>query len=208
MILMKKMGIFITFLLCYICFIDNAYASCLREDIARVKELAKNITANYEFVGERDFDDVDQTYSLSFDFAGLDDEIYLQEVNYKTSNFYTSGEGVFVEAGKYSFDVYYMGCEGTKLRNIELELKDFNKYSLKEECNGLQDTVDICGEWYQGSITDEYFDSYMKKNHPKKFKFDIDFIVEHKWYVISGFGIIAILGIVIMMRGIKKNRLD
>lgn len=208
MILMKKICLFITFLLCYICFIDNAYASCLREDIDRVKELAKNITPNYEFVGEREFGDVDQTYSLSFDFAGLDDEIYLQEVNHKTSNFYTSGEGAFVESGKYSFDVYYMGCEDVKLRTIDLELKEFNKYSLKKECEGLGDTVDICGEWYQGSITDEYFNSYMKKNYPIKFKFDINFIVKYKWYVISGFGVLAILGIIFMIRGFKRNRLD
>ncbi len=208
MILMKKIGLFISFLLCYMCFMDSVYASCTNEDIARVKELAKNITPNYEFVGNKDFDEVTQVYDLSFDFVGLDGEIYLTEVNHKIADFYNSSEGVSVDAGKYKFDVYYLGCEGIKLRTMDIELKEFNHYSSRSECEGLKDTVDICGEWYQGNITDEYFDSFMKKNNPKKFKFDINFIVEYKWYVISGFGVIAILGIVIMIRGIKRNRLD
>lgn len=208
MILMKKMYLFITFLLCYICFMDNAYASCLREDIDRVKELAKNITVDYEFSGDKSLGDIMQTYSLSFDFAGLDDEVYLTEVNHRVGDYFNSQDIYLVEFGKYTFDVYYNGCEGTKIRTIDFELKKFNTYSAREECEGLQNAVDICGEWYQGSITDEYFDSYMKKNHSKKFKFDINFIVEYKWYVIAGFGIIAILGIIVMIRGIKRNRLD
>ena len=85
---------------------DNAYASCTNEDIGRVKELAKNITANYEFVGERDFDDIDQIYSLSFDFAGLDDEVYIKETNHKIGDFFSSEDVTFVDAGIYSFDIY------------------------------------------------------------------------------------------------------
>ena len=205
---MKKIWLFISFLLCYMCFINNAYASCTNEDIARVKELAKNITPNYEFVGNKDFDEVTQVYDLHFDFAGLDGEVYLTEVNHKIADFYSSSEGVSVDADKYTFNVYYLGCEGVKVRTIDIELKEFNPYSTRKECNGLRDSVNICGEWYQGSITDEYFNSYMKKNYPIKFKFDINFIAKYKWYVIAGFCVIAVLGIFVMIRGIRKNRLD
>ena len=194
--------------MCYICSINTVYADCLNEDVGRVTELAKNITVNYAFIGGRDYDDILQIYSLSFDFGELDGEVYVKETHHKISDFFKSNEGLSVEAGKYSFDVYYKGCENTKLRHIDLELPLFNKYSLREECNGLQDKVDICREWYQGSITEDYFDEYMKKNDSSGFVFDINFIYKYKWFVISGFGVLAIIGVIFMIRGFRKNRLD
>ena len=208
MILMKKMYLFITFLLCYICFIDNVYASCTNEDIGRVKELAKNITVDYEFVGIKKYGDASQFYSVSFDFGELENEVFAQDVNDKEMKFDLSNVGAYLYAGKHTFNIYYSKCAKVKLRTIEVDLKKYNEYASRDECKGLQDTVDICGEWYQGNISEDYFVNYMKKNHSKKIKFDINFIVEHKWYVIAGFGVIAIIGIIFMVRGFKKNRLD
>ena len=188
--------------------IDSVYAECTNEDIGKVKELAKNISVDYEFVGDKDFDFVTQTYSLSFNFGELEGEVYAQNSSRKSMNFYSSDEGLLVEAGNYNFDIYYNGCEGVKVHNINVSLKEFNKYSSREECNSLKGKVDVCDEWFQGDITEDYFMSQIKKYNDNEGLSFNSFIVKYYFWIV-GIGILLIILIIfLVIKNIRDNRLD
>ncbi len=188
--------------------INNVYALCSNEDIGRVKELAKNISVDYEFVGEKDFDFASQTYSLSFDFHELEGEVYVQNSNRKNMIFNSSDEGFLVDAGDYNFDIYYNGCEGVKLRTISVSLKEYNKYASRKECNSLKGKVDVCDEWFQGDVTEDYFMSQIKNYNNKEGLSFNSFIVRYYFWIL-GIGVVLIILIIFfVIRSIKKNRLD
>ena len=83
-----------------------------------------------EHIKVTDFGDGAQFYDLSFDFGELNGKVYAHEINYRTADFFETNEGLIVESGKYTFDIYYRGCEGVKVNTITVELKKFNEYSF------------------------------------------------------------------------------
>ena len=188
---------------------NSVYAKCTNEDIGRVKELAKNINVNYEFVGNKDFDMVTQTYSLSFNFHELEGEVYAKNTNNRNMIFFNSSNSFLVSAGTYNFDIYYNGCEGVKVGSISVVLKNFNRYSLREECNSLTEKIDVCDEWFQGDITEDYFMSQVKKYNNNKIGYSFNSFIVKYYFWILGVGLLLILLIIfLVIRNIRKSRLD
>ena len=48
----------------------------------------------------------------------------------------------------------------------------------------------------------------MKKSKKSDFTFNLNVISKYKWYIISGFGVLGIIGVIVMIRGIKKSKLE
>lgn len=205
---MKKIIILFTMVFIFNINPSLVHAKCTNEDIIKVTELSKNIQANYEFMGQKDFDDVMQLYSLSFDFGELEDEVYIETVNNKKLTFYNSSDGYIVDAGTYGFDVYYNGCEGVRVNHFSLELKKFNRYSSRDECKNLKGKLDVCDEWYQGDISENVFIKKVSDYNGSSNVLNKYNMKKYRYFIIGGIVIVGLLIIVFIISRIKKNRLD
>ncbi len=205
---MRKIIILFSMIILFNINVCNVYAKCINEDIIKVTELSKNIQVNYEFVGEKSYDGINQSYAVSFNFGDLENEVYAKEVNEKNLVFYKSNDGKIIDAGSYNFDIYYNGCEGIKVNTINVDLKKYNKYSLRDECNGLQGKLDVCDEWYQGNVTENIFMNVINDYQSKNFVINENTIQKNIYWIIGGLGCFVVLLIIILVIRAKRNRLD
>lgn len=188
--------------------ISNVKASeCDRNDVNSLKELAKTVTYNYNYVGEP----VDyQLYNISFD--NIEGNFYIKD---KDDNIVNKNlQVISTESGNRSFRVYSTKCN-VIVRTISVDLPKFNERYLSDECNGLEDVLDVCGEWYQGTLSDDNFINVINKyyeDNPEESNNLIDNVVSFatKHYYLIGVGtlILIIAIILLIIRHRKRSRLD
>ena len=180
---------------------------CDQEDMARVKELSKNITVDYEYVGDLEFKTGLQQYAVWFDFGDLDGSVVATSV-YKNYTLYYSGERFMLDSGKYTFNIYYTSCANTKVGAVSVNLRKFNEYSLRDECSGLEDELSVCDSWNQDTITESIFMDAIK-TYQNNNNIDVtSFISRYYIYFIIGGILIVCVIILLVIRNIKRNRLD
>ena len=145
---------------------------CDTADIQRLKEMAKNVYVDYEYIelGQSEISDVNEdteegtilgvidTYYVYI--SNLSNELY---ISVDGTNYYYDSvqDGILTivhNSGLVEISVYSVNCFGEKLYSFTLNLPKFNKYSLTVECDQLKDlNLDICDKWYQGSLDDATF---------------------------------------------------
>ena len=99
------------------------------------------------------------------------------------------------------------------MRTIKLNLPKYNVYSLRKECEGInEEDLEICGKWYQGELNDEIFNKKIKENQEEQKKIQeeennktifekaIEIILDYYIYIISTIMIIVTITLVITVK--------
>lgn len=185
---------------------------CDEADITRIKEMSKNITANYQYLGDINADGNYQLYEVNFNFAGLDGDVYIKYL-YDDKKLYNSSDKLYVDSGKRDFIIYSSKCADAKVGYITVNLPKFNIYSLTDGCLSSEGNLEICDKWYQGNLSlskyneiiDEYYDNLDKEFNDNKL---LDFILENYLYIILFFSISILMVIFLIVRKRKRSILD
>lgn len=202
------------FLWC-ICFIGVMFLNinmidaemCDAADFQKMKELSKMISANYHYVGDIYYSGNYQFYEISFDFNGLDDQVFISE--YKSENKVSNGgEKLYVESGKKTFYVYYTNCMGRKLHSFQVDLPKFNMYSITEACNSYAKELDVCDKWYQGNLSTDRFNEIVAEYYDLKVEAEKSFIEKNFVFIVVGVGITIFILLVFIIIRVRRNRLD
>lgn len=187
----------------------NPYAEvCDENEIAMAKALANNVTVDYHYIGNIEDKSFLQYYSITLHTNDLGDNVYASHLSYSNFNLYNNHTTDIV-SGKHTFYLYYSKCSDTKIGKITVDLKRFNEYSLKEECKGLENTLDVCDSWNQSQFTDDYFEKVMNEYHKKDVNVFVEFLQKYYLYIGIVSVIVIIFIIVLAIRHhIKTSRLD
>lgn len=200
----------LVFLIVFIFNIDIVKAEmCDSVDIARAKELAKNVSYDYKYIGD---DEDYQLYEVSF--TGLSgNNFYIMNEEEKVA---LDGDKIKLDSGIKYLDIYYEPCDDMRIKSIKIELPKFNEYSLSEYCDSSDfKNFEYCDEWYSGKVNNKIFDAAVKEYEKKieeESKSDSDKIIETLWenkYLVGGIVVflVAIIAIVVI-RSKAKNTLD
>ncbi len=205
----KLLIIFFSFLF-YIPAVHADITICTSEYIEKLKVLSSNITSNYNFVGNIKFDGDYQWYEATFDFNGLEGDVYISNLYSHEEKAYTSEDKIYVSSGKGQLGVYVSQCGDYQVNTIDYDLPKFNTYSLKYDCTILGDSeLDVCNPWYQANINESTFknaiDEYYEGLETNRTL--LDYINEYKFYIISVIVIIVIAIVIILFRR-KRYILD
>lgn len=163
---MKRFVNLFILIFAFFVFASNVSADvCDNEYIARLKELAKQIDINYEYI-DHSYDiknGADDTFSVNSYFISLNlisDELYI--TNDLREYYYDKLNGGVVEfivnSGRLDLEFRSSRCGGYKIDTFSINLPKFNDYSYKSECNNLKEyNLDVCNPWYQGTVNDKIF---------------------------------------------------
>lgn len=185
---------------------------CDAADVQRLKELSKNIVVDYQYLGDVNYDGNYQLYEVSFNFSGLDGDVYIREVS-SEKRINGENEKVYVDSGTRYFNIYSSHCADIKINSITVELPKFNEYSLTDDCQNQASNLEICDEWYQGKINtstynkiiDEYYEELEEEQNSNDI---LELLKEYYLFVIIGVIVFIILIILFVIRYRKRNRLD
>ena len=189
--------------------INNVYALCSNEDIGRVKELAKNITYDVEYRGDLENGTNLQEYTIQFNFYDLENEVFADFYNQHIS-IYQSNEPYLFFSGLHRIFIRYSSCSNAIVRTMNIDLKKVNEYSVRKECSELKDVLDVCDPWNQDSITESDFLKKINEYNEEKTVHGNIISFFYKYYLYFIIGILVFVSFIIMLiiRNIKKNRLD
>lgn len=168
----KKYLILIMSLVSYFAFASSVDAElCDREHISQLKELANQVEVSYEYI---DYSDeilsgsegeyLINTYLITVNI--ISDELYIihdnREYYYNQDN---GGVVTFaVDSGFVNLSIHSNFCGGYKLKSETINLPKFNIYSYRSECKELEEyDLKVCDPWYQGTITDERFNTIVQE---------------------------------------------
>ena len=189
---------------------------CDNEDVARLKELASHVYADYEYIDSDSGDEsegdikVFDTYSVSV--FGLTQELYVL-INNEKYYFDSVEAGVLdlvFPSGTIDFSVYSTRCDGVEFHNFSVTLPKFNTYSLREECKQLKDLdLEVCDEWYQGSLNDITFnaivDKYLSEEENKS---SISEFFQNYYLFMIGVILLVVIIIIAFFRHRKRSVLE
>lgn len=196
-------------------FMSNVNAEeCTEAQIKELKQKAESIVVDTEFYEE----DIEyQNYTSNYlIIQGIPEGFYLQSDNSRYLYEYKDNINGKVEDiitnDVETLEVYSNACPNKILRKITLSLKKYNPYSKYKECEGISgDELDICGKYYEKTLSDEEFYEKIKEykennkiSTPQELnnKNKIKYIT----IVLSVIVIISIIIILLIKR--KKNILD
>lgn len=181
----------------------DVYADvCDTADVQRLKEMAKNVDVDYEYINDGD---TDNAYYISF--IGLTDELTIivdgKEYTYDDVN---NSNGSFVfNSGTHQFEIYSVHCPDILLDTMNIQLPRFNVYSRTSECKQLKKyNLKVCDEWYQAELNDSSFfnvvNQYLEKEESSSF-FDtiVSFLKKYYLFFIGGLFLIIfiVIGIIV-----------
>lgn len=118
-----------------------------------------------------------------------------------------------VKSGVINFNFYYDKCD-TYITTRKINIPVFNEYSLREECNGIED-LDVCKSDYEYPLNESTFLKKIKdynkdnsnkvddKNSDSVFNKVIDFLSNYYLYIVGG---IVVVSLVIIYIFVKKKR--
>ena len=167
-----KSKILLLLIISFFAFSSNVSAGiCDREHIKQLKELAKQVEVSYEYLdysdeisGEEDGEFFVNAYLITVNL--LSDDLYVIHDGYEYYSNSDSGSTVsfVVNSGHVMLSIYSNTCGGYKLRSENIDLPKFNTYSYRSECKELEEyNLNVCDPWYQGTITDDIFNSKVNK---------------------------------------------
>ena len=174
---------------------------CDAEDIGRVKAITNNLVPKYDYIG---YEGNWQLYVLNFDFGEYTNRLSFAESNRQDVS--PVFNDLSIKSGKRSIDIFYNACANYKVATINVDIPYFNEYSVKSECDGLEDILDICNPNYEGKITSKSFNEEISKyeeEHNNK-EFDLfEFVKKYYFYFI---GVCIALIIIIVYLVIYHNK--
>lgn len=191
----------------------NADDICSDEELAREKEIANNISYNYEFIGNKDVMVSYQTYNVSF--TGITDDVYITD---DSNSFYAQSDSdvIQIQSGKRNIGIISKNCSIGRLRTMQIDLPKFNEYSEEKVCSKEEyKKLDYCNPWYQGDIDDDVFEKTISNrkleidNSNKSFFTKVyDYFSSHLYYTVGGIIVIIIVLVIIVVRNNRKNILE
>ena len=152
---------------------------CDIEDVMRLETIASNISLNSEHVLTTNNEGTFSSYKV--DIIGISEDIYIvDELNMK--HYYEDCEdGVISLATNYGVKKYEIRsryCADLLLDTKSITLKEFNYYSLSDECQEEQfKELEVCDEWYQGNISYSDFQSIIDEARIEEKKLDKRIII-------------------------------
>lgn len=225
---MKRYMYLIIFTVLFLTCNYKVKAECSDAELNRLRAQAAQVKITYEY--RSDLSQDGDVFDLIV--TGLTDEIYIHE-NKSGSlvigmSYVSDGIGrvkaYFATSGTYAFLVYsYNPSCMDKLRTVTVTVPKYNKYADREECNGIDTTKFIlCDKWYQGNITEDYFQARLakyKKGNPTiedpvdvEDKIDektfLDTIKDYYVYIIAGTILVIGLATYMIITKRKKGALD
>lgn len=158
---MRKIFIFVLLLLIPVTKIEGA---CSYSDIARLKKIAANVNASYEYVEKNS----QVTFQITLN--NLNSELYFIDLsnNLKydftkeeiTLKNYNSGQTI-----RYSFYASDRECSDEPLYTLRVTLPKYNEYYTDEICKGIEN-YSLCQKWSSHNLT--YTKFLEKVNEYKK----------------------------------------
>lgn len=206
-----KYLVFTLFLFVFLCF-DVSAATCDSNDIARLKEIAKNVTVTYEY--DRESSDLGSFGLYLVTVSGLTEEIYgiVDLGSEQKGFFYTDDNSGVVEKhftnGSNKLNIYSTDCQEV-IRTIKVELPYYNDFSTYEQCDGISgDELYVCNEFLDKQISYSTFENEIKK-YKNNLKEEVKKTnVYSKWFLVIGIVVVLVVLICIGVRKIKNNKLD
>lgn len=205
---------------------------CKEEDVANLKVLADNISVHYEYL-DADNESLDwgntipYGYNYAITVSGLSDGMYFtsigdvsHEFHYSnTSNgsvtYYVQDEGTGLDIRFYPDNCY----SSYTIKNVKIDLPIFNEYYYTAECDEIRDkkiNLDVCQKTIPKDLIKDSDDFYNSVN--KYLKVDIgddgsifyriQYWLSNPLIIIGGIAVIVAIVIIIVVRYIKRSRLD
>lgn len=197
---------------------------CDREHINQLKELAKQIEVDYEYIDESDSGKEEYAiniYQISLNLLSNDLYLVHNENNYYYDQFENGNVNFNVNSGKQELVIYSTLCPNIKIKTIKLNLLKFNVFSKYDECAKVADyDLDVCDPWYQGyldeisfyDVVDKYLiDTSVEDETKIDINFDsiINFIKTYYMYFICGLiGLTFIIVSIIVIINKKRSVLE
>lgn len=183
-------------------------------DMERLKKIAEQVEVTTEF--NQESADMGTISSNFVTVNGITDELYAMTKDMRVIFTYEdrSEDGSikqYVDADvSDELQIFSKSCSDKPLRVINIKFKEYNEYSKSIECEGLQDKLDVCDEFYDGDLSLEEFtkaiEKYNKKDSSQATK--SNFFDKYFVWIIAGVLILALLIIAFSVSRFKKNRLD
>ncbi|MDO5568551.1 MAG: hypothetical protein Q4G04_00360 [bacterium] len=155
---------------------EDIIYECSADEIARLKDIASQITIEYEYVGDIEDEDGNIIHGgFNVNISGLTEEVMIETGVFTTISYEETYQGVTIlnnyTEGEYTFKIYGMGICHQVLRTIYLSIPNFNEYSLDERCEGIETKEFIyCDPWYQFSIDEETFNLKLEEYYNKLYE--------------------------------------
>lgn len=211
---MKKLGILLIFIISF--FSSTSYVAadiCDNEHISQIEALAEQVDVKYEYIDnsklEKDEGESEytvNTYSISVNL--ISDELYLND-GFKDYHYSDSNNGIInlnLNSGTRQLTLHSRRCGGYKIKTMTLKLPKFNIYSYKQECEKLEKyNLDVCDEWYQGTLNDNLFykevNKYLENDNLNTIEKIINLFKNNYLIIIAG-----LIAIIIIITGIIMHR--
>ena len=211
---MKKILFSFSLLLIYFCCLNvSAIDACTTSEMTRLRELANNVTFNYNYKIEYESEEDEELWmSYSFEILNYNDDlkVYLNDqsnlidVNTFQNQEFSRGENITFYIYSYTDNL----CTDELLRTIDVKLPVYNTYYYfnKERCEGYPD-FEYCKEFmdvseYSFSEIDEMFQKYVDGDNI------IDLITDDNYrlyFIFGGIGLILVI-IIVCFIFIKRKR--
>ena len=212
---MKKKIILLTLLILFP--ISGKALDCSYAEQARLRKIASNVTASYEYVENGD------SVSFNITLTNITNEIYVHDYNGEVDYRYNGSNEIVIKGYSAGENVRYQiyptkaNCAKSYLANKYVNIPYYNKYYKDPLCEGKN--YSICGKWQRVTLT---YDEFVKtiseydkkdnqdidvKNEEKNSIFDMisKFIFDYYIFIIAGGTIIFVLTSVLRR---KKSKFD
>jgi hypothetical protein len=186
--------------------------TCDNNDIARLKEIAKNVTVDYKYDEDAEGYGTYGQYLVTIN--GLTSEIYgYVELEDEIKNYYydSQNSGVvddYMDSGTKKLKIYSETCDDIVLRTINIEMPLYNIYSGNDECEGISgDDLDVCSKFIDKEISYSVFknaiNNYKNKQDNSSIK-KLSFFGKYKYPIIA----IGVIFFVVIVFFVIKHRRD
>ena len=200
---------FVLILLGLVLLPDNISAAmCSNEEKLKLKEMARNIVTDYEYVEE------DDGIKFTIKFSNIPEHFVIHD-NLTGYEYVDQGSELSIPVDKinktYKFFVYdeTIGCHLERLANLYVTIPGYNKYYKDDLCKGIED-YKLCYKWLNVTMSyDEWkaeINKYLEKKNKKE---EVKVVVEKSFLekvfdFISAYYLIIIPGVIVLLLLIRK----
>ena len=193
-------------------FLDVSAAVCDSNDIARLKELAKNVTVTYEY--DRESSELGSLGLYLVTVSGLTEELYgmVSLGADQKGFFYTEdNQGIDVERlsnGDNELIIYSSNCSEI-VRTIKVKLPYYNDFSNYGECNGISgEDLYVCSDFLDKPISYSIFENEIRKYKEGLLEEKEESTIDIQYFFGAIICVFVICLIFLIVRKVKTNKLD
>lgn len=207
-------------LICFGCINVSAIEECTTSELNRLKELANNVSFQYEYEIENvkftaNDEDTYQEVSYTITAINLPNDVFVNIVNDPENRRFTADNSVISnffngERVRLEFIAYTANlCSGNLLLTKTLNLPFFNLYSLRDECLEYPD-FEYCSQTGNYNITNadflealEEYKNNLQEEEPNQIIENKSFLEKYYIYILI---VVLVIILVIVFLIIKKKR--